>query len=386
MPRQIDGNGWFESPDNPILIAGVFEYLGKNLPNAPDPSKIYRVWRPEEELADPECIESFKLLPWIDDHPPGLLGDQEEGFTPSEEKGVHGTIGERVYYKNGVLRGNIKLFSSSMSTLVDEGKKELSPGYRAQYEWSPGVAPSGVAKGQPYDVIQRKPRGNHLASVDEGRQGPSVAVLDAFTIDSKDFIEMTEEEKKALAALLAMLPALQKIVDAAGTTDNEEETKDSEEEEGTKDSEEPEEGTKDSEEEGTADEEDKDKDKEGTADEDDKDKETAAALDAMDKEIKALKRDSFKNVMREVSRRDALARDLSRHVGTFDHADMTTNEVAAYGVKKLKITHAKGQELSCLSGYLQAAKAAPVTTYSGTGLDAIDSGSAISKYLTGDEK
>ncbi len=216
--------------------------------------------------------------------------------------------------------------------------------------------------------------------------GSEVAVLDAFTLDSKDVIHMTEEEKKALAALLAMLPALQKIVDAAGTADNEEETKDSEEEEGTKDSEEPEEGTKDSEEEGTADEEDKDKDKEGTADEDDKDKETAAALDAMDKEIKALKRDGFKNVMREVSRRDALARDLSRHVGTFDHADMTTNEVAAYGVKKLKITHAKGQELSCLSGYLQAAKAAPVTTYSGTGLDAIDSGSAISKYLTGDEK
>lgn len=213
--------------------------------------------------------------------------------------------------------------------------------------------------------------------------GSEVAVLDAFTLDSKDVIHMTEEEKKALAALLAMLPALQKIVDAAGTADNEEETKDSEEEEGTKDSEEPEEGTKDSEEEeGTADEE----DKEGTADEDDKDKETAAALDAMDKEIKALKRDGFKNVMREVSRRDALARDLSRHVGTFDHADMTTNEVAAYGVKKLKITHAKGQELSCLSGYLQAAKVAPVTTYSGTGLDAIDSGSAISKYLTGDEK
>lgn len=292
---------------------------------------------------------------------------------------MQGVIGERVYYEDGVMYGNIKVFSQTMDELIRNGKKELSCGYRSKYEWQ-----SGTHNGDPYDVIQRQIRGNHLSLVDEGRMGSEVAVLDAFTLDSKDVIHMTEEEKQALAALLAMLPALQKIVDAASTADNEEETKDSEEEEGTKDSEETEEGTKDSEEEGTADE--GDKDKEGTADEDDKSNETAAALDAMDKEIKALKRDGFKNVMREVSRRDALARDLSRHVGTFDHADMTTNEVAAYGVKKLKITHAKGQELSCLSGYLQAAKAAPVTTYSGTGLDAIDSGSAISKYLTGEEK
>ncbi|CRY71468.1 Uncharacterized protein conserved in bacteria [Yersinia pseudotuberculosis] len=379
--RSIDTNGWFESPNNPLSKVGIYAYLGKNIPGAPDPGKIYYVYRPEDELSDPACIDSFKLLPWTDDHPPGLLGEEDEGLTPAEEKGVQGVIGERVYYEDGVLYGNIKVFSQTMDELIRKGKKELSCGYRSKYEWQ-----SGTYNGDQYDVIQRQIRGNHLSLVDEGRMGSEVAVLDAFTLDSKDVIHMTEEEKKALAALLAMLPALQKIVDAAGTADNEEETKDSEEEEGTKDSEEPEEGTKDSEEEGTADEEDKDKDKEGTADEDDKDKETAAALDAMDKEIKALKRDSFKNVMREVSRRDALARDLSRHVGTFDHADMTTNEVAAYGVKKLKITHAKGQELSCLSGYLQAAKAAPVTTYSGTGLDAIDSGSAISKYLTGDEK
>ncbi|AYW92835.1 Uncharacterized protein conserved in bacteria [Yersinia pseudotuberculosis] len=376
--RSIDTNGWFESPNNPLSKVGIYAYLGKNIPGATDPGKIYYVYRPEDELSDPACIDSFKLLPWTDDHPPGLLGEEDEGLTPAEEKGVQGVIGERVYYEDGVLYGNIKVFSQTMDELIRKGKKELSCGYRSKYEWR-----SGTYNGDQYDVIQRQIRGNHLSLVDEGRMGSEVAVLDAFTLDSKDVIHMTEEEKKALAALLAMLPALQKIVDAAGTTDNEEETKDSEEEEGTKDSEEPEEGTKDSEEEeGTADEE----DKEGTADEDDKDKETAAALDAMDKEIKALKRDGFKNVMREVSRRDALARDLSRHVGTFDHADMTTNEVAAYGVKKLKITHAKGQELSCLSGYLQAAKVAPVTTYSGTGLDAIDSGSAISKYLTGDEK
>ncbi len=378
--RSIDTNGWFESPNNPLSKVGIYAYLGKNIPGAPDPGKIYYVYRPEDELSDPACIDSFKLLPWTDDHPPGLLGEEDEGLTPAEEKGVQGVIGERVYYEDGVLYGNIKVFSQTMDELIRKGKKELSCGYRSKYEWQ-----SGTYNGDQYDVIQRQIRGNHLSLVDEGRMGSEVAVLDAFTLDSKDVIHMTEEEKKALAALLAMLPALQKIVDAAGTADNEDEPDDAT----TDNDDDNPDGTADNEDEpaeenATTDNEDN---PDGTtADEDDKDKETAAALDAMDKEIKALKRDGFKNVMREVSRRDALARDLSRHVGTFDHADMTTNEVAAYGVKKLKITHAKGQELSCLSGYLQAAKAAPVTTYSGTGLDAIDSGSAISKYLTGDEK
>jgi hypothetical protein len=322
------------------------------------------------------------------------LGDEEEGYTPAEDKGIQGTIGESVYYdKKGVLRGNIKLFSSSMSTLVDEGKKELSPGYRAQYEWSPGVAPSGVAKGQPYDVIQRKPRGNHLASVDEGRQGPSVAVLDAFTLDSKDFKEMNPEDgnntdvslEDGIKIFMQMLPVLQKLT-AAGTAepaatvavDNEENpggTPDNDNPEGTADNDDPK-GTQDND----------DPDNKGTADnEDDK---TAAALDAMDKEIKALKRNGFKNVMREVTRRDQLVKRLSPVVGTFDAADMTTAEVAKYGVQKLGISAPKGQEEAYLDGYLNgAAKAAPTAkVFNGTGLDSADANSPISKYLSGSDK
>lgn len=385
--RVIDGNGWFESRDNPILTAGIFEYIGKKLPGAPDPDKVYRVWRPEEELEDPECAESFKLLPWIDDHPPGLLGDEEEGFTPAENKGVHGTIGESVYYDNkGVLRGNIKLFSSSMSTLVDEGKKELSPGYRAQYEWSPGIAPSGAAKGQPYDVIQRKPRGNHLASVDEGRQGPSVAVLDAFTLDSKDFKEMNEDENNTDVSLedgikifMQMLPVLQKLT-AAGTadpvatqaTDNDDDAPDVT----------------------TTDEDDDSDPTAATTDEDDDqgtndegDDTTAVALDAMDKQIKELKRNGFKDVIREVARRDQLVKRLSPVVGTFDAADMTTDEVAKYGVKKLGIAAPKGQEMAYLDGYLKGVASAPkAKVLQGTGLDSADENSPISKYITGSNK
>jgi hypothetical protein len=85
-----DRNGFKEIKDNPLSKVGVFPYLGKEIPGAPDPTAIYYVYRPEEELAHPDCINSFKLLPWVDEHT--LLGDLP-GAVPAEQKGVHGVIG-----------------------------------------------------------------------------------------------------------------------------------------------------------------------------------------------------------------------------------------------------------------------------------------------------
>ncbi|MCL6376770.1 DUF2213 domain-containing protein [Pectobacterium brasiliense] len=375
--RVYDINGWPEIPDNPISMAGVFEYLGKRIPGAPDPDKIYRVWRPEEELEDPACIESFKLLPWTDDHPPGLLGDDDEGLTPPEEKGIQGVIGERVYYKDGVLRGNIKLFSKAMKMLIEAGKKELSPGYRSRYEWKSGVA-TGVANGQPYDVIQRKIRGNHLSLVDEGRQGPAVAVLDAVTLDAKD-IQMADENENTAATttdndetqtaqlsledgikvFMTMLPALQKLVSATAAAPAEEAPPATTTDEGAPPENQPAQ----------------------TTDEDDP---NAAALDSMDKRLTGLEKNSVKAVLHEMRQRDSLAEKLSWHVGTFDAAEMTTADVAAYGVKKLGISAPKGQEMTFLQGYLDGAAA--TATKAGqhvVTLDSADENSVVMKYVKG---
>ena len=95
--RQKDINGWFEVKDNPISKVGVFDYSGAQI-GAADPNRIYRVYRPAEELADPATIESFKLLPIVDDHT--MLGNPNEGMTAAEDKGVAGVIGEEVYFKH----------------------------------------------------------------------------------------------------------------------------------------------------------------------------------------------------------------------------------------------------------------------------------------------
>ncbi|MDX6916514.1 DUF2213 domain-containing protein [Pectobacterium carotovorum] len=393
--RVYDINGWPEIPDNPISMAGVFEYLGKNIPGAPDPDKIYRVWRPEEELQDPDCIESFKLLPWTDDHPPGLLGDDDEGLTPPEEKGIQGVIGERVYYKDGVLRGNIKLFSKSLKMLIEAGKKELSPGYRSRYEWKSGVA-TGVANGQPHDVIQRKIRGNHLSSVEEGRQGPSVAVLDAVTLDAKD-IQMADENENTAATttdndetqtaqlsledgikvFMTMLPALQKLVSAtaAAPAPAEEAPPATTTDEDTPPENQPAQTTDED-----------DPNAAATQDDDEKDKETAAALDSMDKRLTGLEKNSVKAVLREMRQRDSLAEKLSWHVGTFDAAEMTTADVAAYGVKKLGISAPKGQEMTFLTGYLDGAAAtATKAGQHAVTLDSADENSVVMKYVKGEK-
>lgn len=172
--RDFDGNGWFEVKDNPISKVGIFKYQGSQIPGAPDKSKMYRVLRPAEELGSPATIKSFMLLPWIDNH--AMLG-KGEGLVPAEQKGVSGVIGQDIYFDpnacDGTLFANLKVFSAAMADLINAGKKELSCGYRCDYDWTPGIW-----KGKPYDAIQRNIRGNHVALVQKGRMGSDVSVLD----------------------------------------------------------------------------------------------------------------------------------------------------------------------------------------------------------------
>jgi hypothetical protein len=170
--RIPDPNGWIEIKDNPLTVAGVFEYRGETigLPSA-EPGKAYGVLRAEEELSDPESVASARLIPWTNDHPEALLGP--DGI-PAEDKGVDGVTGEEIYYKGGTLYGNIKVFTESLADDIRSGKRELSMGYSC--EWVPD---SGTYHGKPYQFRQKRIRYNHVSLVDKGRMGPGVAVLDS---------------------------------------------------------------------------------------------------------------------------------------------------------------------------------------------------------------
>lgn len=378
--REYDLNGWPEIKGNPLSKVGVFPYYGKNIDPTLEPNKIYMVLRPEEELSNPETIQSFRLLPWVDDHPEELLGPEEVGRMPTERKRIEGVIGEDVYYDNstGMLRGNLKLFSDSLTGKIDDdGKRELSIGYGCKYELA-----SGMWKGKKYDAIQREIRGNHLATVSQGRMGPDVAVLDklTFTFDAKD-IQMPDTKEKpddqkelSMDDVMSWVkengPKMSKMQDMMNKHFG---AKDGSASEGDPDDtgiaadkakdEEEKMKEKEAADKKAADEaEEKKKDEEKAADKKAADAKAAtdAALDArvkaLDADVKDWQKNAFKKVMGEIKRRDSLASQISNFVGAFDSSDMTLAETAAYGVEKLGLKIEAGHEVAALDAFFHNRK------------------------------
>lgn len=413
--RQMDWNGFMEVRGNPISKVGVFDYLGSEIPGADEPDRVYKVYRPAEELARQETIDSFKLMPFIDEHE--ILG---KAGMPAERKGMQGTLGEQIYFDAPYLRGNIKIHSSAAQSLIKAGKVELSPCYGC--DWVKG---DGSFEGQPYQYTQRNIMGNHLALVEEGRTGPDVAVQDSrsFTLDSAELLpmEFTPEQLAQLKALIAEMLA-------APTTGDEDPAKDpaatdadpvvdadpevivdpvvevTPEQAGA--AEEAVTAAENAqaaiEEVAAAIEEVASAAEEVVAAADGKRKpaqdklakakvkltaarakHTKLAADAkikatlakdgalarqvrvLQNEIKALKakpaQDSGLALITQVADRDALAKQVAQHVGVFDASRMTADGVAKYGVEKLGIKCAKGSESIALDAWMQGRKPAHET-------------------------
>ncbi|MCD1124817.1 DUF2213 domain-containing protein [Jinshanibacter sp. LJY008] len=394
--RVYDFNNWYEVLKNPISKVGVFPYLGASI-GAPDQSKIYQVLRPEEELSDPECMKSFRLLPWIDEHT--MLGDDDDeengNVTPPEEVGIQGVIGENIIYEGGTLYANIKVFSKRLAELIAKGKRELSCGYRCVYVHKPGTW-----NGKPYEYVQKNLRGNHLALVEEGRMGPDVAVLDhfKFTVDSAELIKVENAEKKTTdegtegdmtlaqvaAAIKSILPIVEQLkpLITAGT------------EPGQLDEEpEPSEKTPTDEEEIVTDEEEGKDDvptngeKPATGTDATEIKRLKAQMKSLQATVDGYEKNGMKKLVGQISARDQLANRLSVHIGAFDHSEKTLDEVVKYGVAKLGIKCAKGQEHGALNGYLLALDSIDIedTTVPRFAADAgIGNDDAVNKYLSGE--
>ena len=349
--REYDTNGWFEVKDNPLSKVGVFPYSGRSISPDCDADRIYNVYRPAEELSTEDCIDSFKLLPWIDNHV--MLGSEDEGLTPAEDKGIQGVIGEDVFFDGEYLKGNIKVFSEAMTNLIANGKKELSCGYRCKYEYAPASF-----NGEAYDYIQREIRGNHLALVEKGRMGSDVAVLDhfTFTVDNKELF-MAEENKEVGGEKPAMsledvhsfvkdvMPKLAKIQELLkmhkGGGEEEEAVADEETEEPDGDEEKP----------GEMLDEEPDPIVQGGAKSEPKEGERGAGMDAA-----AI----IKRVHKDLADKTKLYDKLSKHIGAFDHAEMDLNKMAKYGIKKLGLEAPSNARVTFLGAYLDGKGASSV--------------------------
>ena len=370
-----DNAGVIEIRGQKLSKPGVFQYLGSEI-GAPMPDKIYNVLRRPESLANPDTIESFKLKPWVITH--DMLGKKYS--KPAEEKGIHGVIGQDVYYdeSDGWLKGNVKLFSDTLEEAITlEEIDELSLGFGCKYDFSK----TGVYDGQHYNVEQSSIRGNHLASVEESRM--EVAVMDEASCSYAQDCKMTfkpdteraqamstekqpgsgqdEEMKKGsgedmpekkegmdeemsmgdlMAKLDEMLPVVAKMQEfmgkMGGMMEGKHEGMDEEKEEG--------EGM--------------DSAKAITATMG-KLADTIAKvnerLDTIENKVSGM--DSA-SLLQAVASRDALVEKLTPFTGAFDHSAMTLQQVQEYGVEKLDLKCEKGHEGVALDAALQVMRPA----------------------------
>jgi hypothetical protein len=424
----IDSNGFIEIKDNKLSKPGVFDYLGSEI-GAPEPNKIYHVLRPKEELQDQACIDSFKLQPWIIRHK--MLG--KEYNSRAEDKGIHGVIGESVYYDkaDNWLKGNIKIFSETLETEIENGVDELSLGFKCVYEFGK----TGTYQGKHYNVVQRKIRGNHLASVEESRMDVAVmdCAMDSMTVKinstgankmakksqdkekntvikgtGEDGTVTLEDIASALSPIISTVETMQEsmaTMDSKITAMDKGDYNDKNMDKGNYKDKKMDKGKDNIKEGYDKDDDDKDKDKKdkdmykekkgGGMDQAELIKQAVSeAVKPLTDEIATLtkKQDGMDSgvLLREIGKRDDLAAQLSYHVGTFDHASKTLAQVAAYGADKLGVPCEKGTEVAAMTAYLHNRprlnnQALYATKTNATGEDGKTAADPVDGYLEGEK-
>lgn len=350
--REVNHLDYILIRDNPIIKAGVFQYKGSSLPGG-DPNQIYNVYRPLEELTNPETLQSFVGLPIIDEHE--MLGGKYD--RSPEDRGVHGAVLENIRADGLDILAPIRIFSRTLKALIDAGKRGLSLGYNCVFEKTPGVFNEIT-----YNYIQRSIRGNHLALVTQGRNGTAVLdehdVLDHFdlALDIGE-IKMADENKndkgeekkneapaidlaavhKYLTEHAPMWKELQQMM-AGSTTD------------GETDADAMDEDTK--EKSGDQKAEDEKEEKENKKEEKKEAMDQAEVNSLLDKRLATERKSMAKSIMADVTARNTLAKELEPHVGTFAFDHMDADEVAAYGAEKLGLKVKKGQERTAISAFI----------------------------------
>lgn len=171
-----------------ITNVGIFEYRNAD-------GSIRRELRLPEEVFSRASVDSLKMCPITNDHPPEFVTpeniDQYQigtmGSNPSMPSAY--SDGEPSPYRaeNGVYDGqnghlpdsdryhlacDAIISKSDGITDVVGGKVALSAGYTVELEETPGVW-----MGMNYDVIQRNIRYNHVAVVDEARAGDAARII-----------------------------------------------------------------------------------------------------------------------------------------------------------------------------------------------------------------
>lgn len=150
-----------------VARTGIQEYYGAEL-GLSDPQKLYRFYRPADEVFARASMASYAHRPVTNDHP------VDDVTAENWKQHAIGNIGEDVVADGDYVRVPLILMDQAAIADVQAGKRELSMGYNCTLDWTPGKAPDGTF----YDAVMRGIRSNHCAVVDKGRAGHACRIGD----------------------------------------------------------------------------------------------------------------------------------------------------------------------------------------------------------------
>lgn len=175
------------TPGGGIRVEGNLSRTGVQKYTRED-GTVVREYRPPSEVFHPDSLASFQAAPVTDLHPPEMV------TAKNWKKYTRGHIADGVGHDDRFVKGDLVIGDGDVIASVDNGdRKEISTGYRARLDETPGVTPEGEA----YDAVQRRIRVNHVAIGPEkwARGGSEVAMrLDA---SGHELFERKEERTMA---------------------------------------------------------------------------------------------------------------------------------------------------------------------------------------------
>jgi hypothetical protein len=164
----------FIAADPVVTRTGVFKY------RMPD-GTIRAELRTDEEVFSEDSLQSARMIPITNGHPKSFV-------VPKNASALAiGFTGENVRRDADTVRAPIKITTEDGIKAIEDGRRQLSLGYKCQVERK-----DGNFHGEPYTHVQRRIRYNHLALCDKARAGAQATLrLDA---DDAIMVEIGQDE------------------------------------------------------------------------------------------------------------------------------------------------------------------------------------------------
>jgi len=194
---KTEPEGFLVCHNVPIARTGWQQYLPREM-GLPEDSGMVRVERTENEVFSSAAIASFEGKPVTDGHPPGEVDPSNyAAYTKGHVSNVRRGADELADY----LVADLIIYDAVLIAEIEAGKREVSCGYDCKY------IENGDGAYRQVDIA-----GNHVAIVNKGRAGNTVAIRDAKPKEEKTRMSVKREITKK-GILAKMLSAFAKDAD-----------------------------------------------------------------------------------------------------------------------------------------------------------------------------